>query len=566
MSKIIAFPPAQRATAQVVGLPVYSLADLGESAMDTTQPQGLGAEFKEPVEGLTPNTWARPQQDWSNQELASLYRAQRLLSLTGISFDVDRGLTDEGDPWFVFLDEADQVIAHFCRIDGMYYLDSAAQSDCIVATSLEALVGSFARRNEMLTASGTQSSAPSQVIDFNSVVRAKVLMHPGVSLAALIWSVYVLSDGLVLPLWKQDPDVVDHANAPDTTSVLPVELERSDFLAKLTSDPYLSDNKQGAVHVSNLLHSADSREANSSAATSNFGLNQSYVMNVIGFGLTAVSMSYGIYKWALPASILPPVQEILTTTAVAEAAASDEMSVDLAGFFTSFADALDLLAQSPTQTGDEGETVSALARLIDHAKTSFEGIEFVSSLSDEAPLFDTLKHTESAEPLAAKSTKVLVDVEMGEVSEGSANNLGYGALSKQDFFQKLTEFNIIDAANFNELVSSLSAQTLPNVSNVPIAEQNDDTLAFLMEDIVEPTAHALFDQAARDFVVFLLMKDEDPQRSAYNGEIVLIDMTAFDGSDGSDGGFYTRSWSFEDGSVLSTVGLKSDFEAFGLIY
>jgi hypothetical protein len=563
MSKIIAFPPAQRATAQVVGLPVYSLADLGESAMDTTQPQGLGAEFKEPVEGLTPNTRARPQQDWSNQELASLYRAQRLLSLTGISFDVDRGLTDEGDPWFVFLDEADQVIAHFCRIDGMYYLDSAAQSDCIVATSLEALVGSFARRNEMLTASGTQSSAPSQVIDFNSVVRAKVLMHPGVSLAALIWSVYVLSDGLVLPLWKQDLDVVDHANAPDTTSVLPVELERSDFLAKLTSYPYLSDNKKGAVDVSNLLHSADSREANSCSVTSNFGLSHGYVMNVIGFGLTAVSMSYGISKWALPASILPPVQEILTMTAVAEAAASDEMSVDLASFFASFSDALDLLAQSPTQTGDEGETVSALARIIDHAKTSFEGIELVSSLSDEAPLFDTLRHTESAEPLATKSTQVLVDVEMGEVSEGTAKDLGYLALSKQNFFQKLTEFNIIEAANFNELVSSLSAQTLPNVSNVPIAEQNDDTFAFLMEDIVEPTAHALFDQAAHDFVVFLLMKDEDPQRSAYNGEIVLIDMTAFDGS---DGGFYTRSWSFEDGSVLSTVGLKSDFEAFGLIY
>jgi hypothetical protein len=566
MSKIIAFPPAQRSTAQValqvVGLPVYSLADLGESAMDTTQPQGLGSEFKEPVEVLTPNTQARPQQDWSNQELASLYRAQRILNLTGISFDIDRGLTDEGDPWFVFLDEADQVIAHFCRIDQMYYLDSAAQSDCIVATSLEALVGSFARRNEMLTASGTQSSAPSQVINFNSDVRAKVLMHPGVSLAALIWSAYILSDGLVLPLWQQNPDVVDHANAPDTTSVLPVELEHSDLPAKLTSDPYSSDNKQGAAHVSGLLHSADSREANFSATTSNFGLGHNYVMNVIGFGLTAVSMSYGIYKWALPASILPPVQEILTTMAVAEAATSDKVSGDLASSFASFSDALDLLAQSPVQIGDEGETVSALARIIDHAKTSFEGIEFVSSLSDDAPLFDILSHTESAEPLAAKSTQVLADVEMVEVSEGSAKNPQYLALSKQDFFQILIETNIIEATNFNELVSALSAQPLPNVSNVPIAEQNNDTLLFLTEDIVESTAQAHFDQAAHDFVVFLLMKDGDPQRSAYNGEIVLIDMTAFDGS---GGGFYTRSWSFEDGSVLSTVGLKSDFEAFGLI-
>ena len=42
--------------------------------------------------------------DWNNQEVADFYRAVDILKKAGLDTEVDLGLTDEGDPWFVFLD------------------------------------------------------------------------------------------------------------------------------------------------------------------------------------------------------------------------------------------------------------------------------------------------------------------------------------------------------------------------------------------------------------------------------------------------------------------------------
>lgn len=40
--------------------------------------------------------------DWTNQELANLFRVKHLLDAAGVICEIDRGLTDEGEPWFVF--------------------------------------------------------------------------------------------------------------------------------------------------------------------------------------------------------------------------------------------------------------------------------------------------------------------------------------------------------------------------------------------------------------------------------------------------------------------------------
>lgn len=61
--------------------------------------------------------------DWSNQELASIYHVRSLLTAAGMSTVVDRGVTDEGDPWCVFCRADGEVFIHLCRIDGSYLLD-----------------------------------------------------------------------------------------------------------------------------------------------------------------------------------------------------------------------------------------------------------------------------------------------------------------------------------------------------------------------------------------------------------------------------------------------------------
>ena len=61
------------------------------------------------------------QRGWSNQELAQLHRAARILDKNGLRLDSDHGVTDEGDPWLVFCDtDTGEVLVHFARIGGSY--------------------------------------------------------------------------------------------------------------------------------------------------------------------------------------------------------------------------------------------------------------------------------------------------------------------------------------------------------------------------------------------------------------------------------------------------------------
>ena len=62
--------------------------------------------------------------DWTNQELADLYRVKRLLDAAGVPNSLDRGLTDEGDPWLVLVDHDGEVFIHLCRLNAVYILDS----------------------------------------------------------------------------------------------------------------------------------------------------------------------------------------------------------------------------------------------------------------------------------------------------------------------------------------------------------------------------------------------------------------------------------------------------------
>jgi len=63
--------------------------------------------------------------DWRNQEIAEFHRAVDALSQAGFQVETDRGLTDEGEPWFVFArPDSGEVIAHFARLDGAFVADA----------------------------------------------------------------------------------------------------------------------------------------------------------------------------------------------------------------------------------------------------------------------------------------------------------------------------------------------------------------------------------------------------------------------------------------------------------
>ena len=58
------------------------------------------------------------KKSWNNQDIADFYRAVDILRQAGLNTEVDSGVTDEGDPWFVFIKpETGDVLAHFAQVD-----------------------------------------------------------------------------------------------------------------------------------------------------------------------------------------------------------------------------------------------------------------------------------------------------------------------------------------------------------------------------------------------------------------------------------------------------------------
>jgi hypothetical protein len=83
------------------------------------------------------------QPGWTNAELAELYRVENALIHARIPVETDHGVTDEGDPWFVFCRPGGEVIIHAARFGGLYRLFSPALPDPLAGPSFSALTQSF---------------------------------------------------------------------------------------------------------------------------------------------------------------------------------------------------------------------------------------------------------------------------------------------------------------------------------------------------------------------------------------------------------------------------------------
>src|SRR5690348_269844 len=81
--------------------------------------------------------------DWTNAELAELYRVEHALAESRVAIETDRGITDEGDPWFVFCRADGEVVVHITRIGGWYQLYSPALPQPLIGPSFSALTQSF---------------------------------------------------------------------------------------------------------------------------------------------------------------------------------------------------------------------------------------------------------------------------------------------------------------------------------------------------------------------------------------------------------------------------------------
>jgi hypothetical protein len=119
--------------------------------------------------------------DWSQQELAEFYRVESALLQGGLSVSTDRGVSDEGDPWFVFCRaDNEDVIAHFARIDREYVVVSNLTSEPIRSTDFRRLIRQLVEANPMM-------------LPVKRAQGQKLFVHPAALLTALLASAYFFS-------------------------------------------------------------------------------------------------------------------------------------------------------------------------------------------------------------------------------------------------------------------------------------------------------------------------------------------------------------------------------------
>ncbi|MEQ1888167.1 MAG: hypothetical protein ABL951_03170 [Alphaproteobacteria bacterium] len=143
-------------------------------------------EWKKPC-GSNPGSWDRQiniasvlvfrptakSLNWTNEELAELFRVVDILGRAGVPIDTDMGQTDEGEPWFAFCRaDTGDVIVHFSRIDGQFVAVSAATDAVVRGNNFRRVAEALVNRQPLIL------PAPSS--------GQKLFLHPSVILTALV--------------------------------------------------------------------------------------------------------------------------------------------------------------------------------------------------------------------------------------------------------------------------------------------------------------------------------------------------------------------------------------------
>lgn len=135
------------------------------------------------------------RKEWSPAEQAEFVRAAAILRGTGLPIICETGVSDEGDPWVIFLrEDTGDVIAHIAKIDGQVMAASAATGDVVCGPSFRTVMDKVVRSQPLVLPSSSLGD--------------RIHLHPSTVIIAFIatalaWS---LEDDGRLYDWKVDAD------------------------------------------------------------------------------------------------------------------------------------------------------------------------------------------------------------------------------------------------------------------------------------------------------------------------------------------------------------------------
>lgn len=185
------------------------------------------------------------QKTWSQSEQSEFFRAVHILRTTGLPVVTESGLSDEGDPWTVFLrEDTGDVVVHICRIEGQVIAASAASPDIVSGSSFRAVIDRILK-SQPLVLPTTQSTGT-------------LFLHPSAVIIAFIatafsWS-YSEEASLKQYSWNTDKDgllePVPQSIRPGSSKSILAEAITSKAEATSTADSFSAFSERLAIAAS----------------------------------------------------------------------------------------------------------------------------------------------------------------------------------------------------------------------------------------------------------------------------------------------------------------------------
>ena len=510
--------------------------------------------------------------DWSNQELATLFRVKRLLDAAGVRSDIDRGITDEGDPWFVFCDPKGEVFIHLCRINGTYLLDSPNVAAPLAGRDFNELIESFTQQ-KLLNRDDQPNLANHRLVRLKG--DGKVFMHPSTMLAALIWTVFLASEEIVMLIPEDSDDAIRLVDETDSVSHAPPTPEGAGGGGLEKDHKIFHDS--GIIGVDR-----------DSTADTKFGQN-SYAI-----GLTAIAASLGFLSDTLFA---------------------DDATQDSAGLLAEADKGTDVADSSNTSTdGDKIDFLAALGELIGDvatfdfttqveppdqtgsmaadtgsAKASQTGFELFNTVyQDTKAYFEDVLDQASA-GFAAMSLSKIADISTENVLNhlsAMATEPSMGDVDQIDAV--LAYVSQIDDAKYlvkdldNYVINDISVKATFDISSeelqraLELAEAShsetidgsvlSDSGTYSVYDAAVISTETLIgqDEIAMEYIEYAFSQGIDLELIALDDELVFVDKTVLEGGQ-TDMDTVTYSWTMSNGDTVSLIGLQSDFAELDMI-
>lgn len=184
--------------------------------------------------------------DWTQAERAEFYRVTELLGRAGLPIVSETGLSDENEPWIVFLrEDTGDVIAHIARIDGEFIAASVTTEDVFKGRDFRQVLDQIVQRQPLVLPAARHGQ--------------RLYMHPTAILTAFLVTALMhtaheaRAEGNAAPVWSSDVNT----GAGDESGVQPaLNVLRAALMTKIEALRSIGQDNQTSQPASQMLTAA----------------------------------------------------------------------------------------------------------------------------------------------------------------------------------------------------------------------------------------------------------------------------------------------------------------------